>query len=78
MITIIFLGLTVFALAAAGVAICHIRRRKRVRKVQKRIYQAYLREEAILRQNYFATYFAMLQTAEEQKKKAQNPPMSKH
>lgn len=77
MVISILLAFLVFvAIGAAAVTACRIYSQRRIRKAQEKVYQDYLREQAILEQNYFATYFAMLQAAEEQKKKTQNQPMS--
>lgn len=74
----ILLGFLAFAvIGVAAVAVYHIYSQRRIRKAQEKVYRDYLREQAILEQNYFSTYFAMLRAAEEQKKKAQNPPMSR-
>lgn len=75
----ILLGILAFAgIGAAAVTACHAYHQRRIRKAQEKVYRAYLREQAALEQNYFATYCAMLRAAEEQKKAAQNPPMSRY
>ena len=78
MVISILLGLLAFAaIGAAAVTVCRIYSQRRIRKAQEKVYRDYLRELATLEQNYFATYFAMLQAAEEQKKKAENQSMSR-
>lgn len=68
MVISILLGFLVFvAIGAAVVTVCRIYYKRRIRKAQEKMYRDYLREQAILEQNYFATYFAMLQEAQRQK-----------
>lgn len=68
MVISILLGFLAFvAIGATAVTACRIYSQRRIRKAQEKVYQDYLREQAILEQNYFATYFAMLQEAQRQK-----------
>jgi len=48
----------------AVIIIRHIRRQNRIQQAQEELYRAYLREQGILEQQYFATYFAMLWEAQ--------------
>lgn len=61
----ILLGLLAFAtMGIAAAATCHIYSQRRIRKEREKVHRNYLREQAILQQNYFNTYFAMLQAAQ--------------
>lgn len=59
---IVLLNLAAFAVVSGvAVSICRIHRHNRIRKAQEKVYNDYLREQALLQANFFNTYFAMLQ-----------------
>lgn len=58
--------LVIAAIALVG-ALTALYRRNRIRRAAEKMHDDCLRELAILQQNYFATYFAMLQAAQRQK-----------
>ncbi len=62
---VILFGLIAFA--ALSAAVFTILRRKHIRRTQEKVYRAYLREQAILEQNFFSTYFTMLREAQRHK-----------
>jgi len=65
---IFFLSLIAFAVVSmAVIAIRHICRRNRIQRAREEMYQAYLREQAVLEQQFFSTYFAMLREAQRHK-----------
>lgn len=57
--------LVIAAVALVG-ALTALYRRNRIRRAAEKMHDDYLRELAILQQNYFATYSAMLQAAQQQ------------
>lgn len=64
MIGAILLVIVAIALVGALTALC---RRNRIRRAAEKMHDDYLRELAVLQQNYLATYSAMLQAAQRQK-----------